>query len=104
MTVCGRNNGGFLGEEWRFPRAGIVVSYQQDYSNKQIENQKKIYENQVSQYGKLVKSIKDNKNYFSASSAADSLYYDQYQAYKTQIKQQKVHVEELADMGIPMSR
>lgn len=77
----------------------VVKSTDIDIQNKQIENQKKIYEKQVNQNAKLVKSIKDNKNYFSPSKAADSLYYSQYEEYKAQVRQQVVDVKALKEYG-----
>lgn len=77
----------------------LVKSTETDVQNKQIENQKTIYEKEVSQNDKLVRSIKNNKNYFSASSAADSIYYNQYEEYKSQIRQQTVDSRSLKDYG-----
>lgn len=58
----------------------------------QLEEQKKSYETRVSQFEKLVKSIKDNKNYFDIASNNDSLYYSQFEAYKSKIDQSQVDV------------
>lgn len=67
--------------------------------NKQLDNQRQIYERQISQYDKLVDSIKDNRNYFSSSSTEDSLFYSRYEEYKSQVKQQTVDVKSLKDYG-----
>jgi multidrug resistance efflux pump len=61
-----------------------------DVQSEQLEGQKEIYETQVSQYQKLVKSIKDDTNYFDQSNTEDSLYYSQYETYKSQVKQNEV--------------
>jgi multidrug resistance efflux pump len=61
-----------------------------DVQGEQLEGQKKIYETQIAQYQKLVKSIKDDTNYFDQSNSDDSLYYSQYEAYKSQVKQNNI--------------
>ena len=76
-----------------------VKSTDAEVQSKQIDNQKQIYEKEISQYNKLVKSIKNNRNYFSSSSSDDSLYYNRYEEYKSQIKQQAVDARELKDYG-----
>lgn len=58
----------------------------------QLEEQKKSYETKISQYQKLVKSIKEDTNYFDSAKEEDSLYYSQYEAYKSQIAQNQVDV------------
>lgn len=56
----------------------------------QLEEQKKSYETRVSQLEKLVKSIKDNKNYFDIANENDSLYYSQFEAYRSKVDQSQV--------------
>ncbi len=58
----------------------------------QLEEQKKSYETKISQYQKLVKSIKDDTNYFDSAKEEDGLYYSQYEAYKSQVAQNQVDV------------
>lgn len=58
-----------------------IKSSDNDVQKIQIDNQKQIYERQISQYEKLIESIKDNENYFSSSSAEDSMYYNRYRSY-----------------------
>lgn len=58
----------------------------------QLEEQKKSYETKISQYKKLVESIKDNTNYFDSANTEDSLYYSQYEAYKSQVAQSQIDV------------
>lgn len=65
-----------------------VKSTDLDLQGVQLNGQKKIYETQISQYQKLVKSIEDDTNYFDAASSDDSLYYNQYEEYKSQVAQQ----------------
>ena len=53
----------------------------------QLLESKKAYEIQIQQLEKLVKSIKDNKNYFDAANPEDELYYSTYESYKSQVTQ-----------------
>ena len=46
-----------------------------------------IYKKQKSQYEKLLKSIQDDKNYFSETDIDDQPYYYQYESYKSQVSQ-----------------
>ncbi len=62
-----------------------VESTDLNLQEEQLNGQKVIYETQISQYEKLVQSIKDDTNYFSASRSEDNLYYSQYEAYKSQV-------------------
>ncbi len=48
---------------------------------------KDAYEKQVEQLRLLVKSIKDNQNYFDSSEPEDELYYSTFEAYQSQISQ-----------------
>lgn len=56
----------------------------------QLEEQRKTYEERVSQCEKLVESIKDDTNYFDITKKEDSLYYSQYEAYKSQVAQNQL--------------
>ena len=51
------------------------------------KSQLEIYEKQKSQYEKLLKSIQDDKNYFSETDIDDQPYYYQYENYKSQVQQ-----------------
>lgn len=53
----------------------------------QLEDSRLAYEKQISQYQKLVKSIKDNVNYFDSASPEDELYFSTYEAYKAKVEQ-----------------
>jgi len=70
-----------------------VKSTDLNLQKQQIEGQKSIYENQIIKYRKLVKSIKNNTNYFDANNVEDNLYYSQYELYKNQVAQQNVDIE-----------
>ena len=51
------------------------------------KSQLEIYEKQKSQYEKLLKSIQDDKTYFSETDIDDQPYYYQYENYKSQVQQ-----------------
>lgn len=67
-----------------------IKSTDLDLQGEQLEGQKAIYEKQIEQYDKLVESIKDGVNYFDALNPDDSLYYNQYEAYNSQIAQNEL--------------
>jgi multidrug resistance efflux pump len=66
-----------------------VGSTELNLQDKQLKEQRKIYQKQISQYNKLVKSIQNDENLFSSSDADDNLYYSQFEMYKEQVAQQK---------------
>lgn len=70
-----------------------IKSTDYDVQQKQLEESKATYETQVSQYGRLVQSIKDDVNYFDPAIAEDELYYSAYEAYKSQIKQNELNTD-----------
>lgn len=55
----------------------------------QLEENRAYYTQQMEQYKKLVRSIKDDTNYFSATASGDSFYYSSFEAYKSQVAQNK---------------
>lgn len=55
----------------------------------QLLASKETYEKQIQQMELLVKSIKDDINYFDAADSEDELYYSTFEAYKSQINQNK---------------
>lgn len=76
-----------------------IKSADLDVQNEQLEGQKKIYETQIAQYTKLVKSIQDDTNYFDETNTEDTLYYSQFLAYKSQVDQQQVDVATYKNYG-----
>ena len=64
-----------------------VKSTDIDMQTDSYQSQLEIYEKQKSQYEKLLKSIQDDKNYFSETSVEDQPYYYQYETYKSQVQQ-----------------
>lgn len=67
-----------------------IKSTDYDMQQEQLEESKAAYEKQISKYELLVKSIKDDTNYFDASNSEDNLYYSTYEAYKSQVAQNKL--------------
>ena len=78
-------------EEGKIVQAGDVLftikSTDYNLQEEQLLANKQTYEKQIAQSELLVKSIKDNKNYFDASNPEDELYYSAYEAYKAQVAQ-----------------
>ena len=64
-----------------------IKSTDLDMQQDSIQSQLYIYKKQTSQYEKLVKSIQDDKNYFSETDIDDQPYYYQYETYKSQVAQ-----------------
>lgn len=52
-----------------------------------LEIQLAIYQTQLDQYNKLLRSVQDDTNYFDETSAEDQPYYYQYKTYKSQVAQ-----------------
>lgn len=68
----------------------VVNSAEYDLQQEQLQSSKENYEKQEKQYDKLIKSIKDDQNYFDAGNPDDSLYYNTYETYKSQVAQSDV--------------
>ena len=64
-----------------------IKSTDLDMQQDSLQSQLDIYKKQKSQYEKLVKSIQDDKNYFSETDIDDQPYYYQYESYKSQVSQ-----------------
>ena len=64
-----------------------IKSTDLDMQQDSLQSQLDIYKKQKSQYEKLVKSIQDDKNYFSETDIDDQPYYDQDETYKSQVAQ-----------------
>jgi multidrug efflux pump subunit AcrA (membrane-fusion protein) len=76
-----------------------VKSTELDLQDKQLVEQRSIYETQIEQFGRLVKSIQQDKNLFSAQDKDDTLYYNQFEMYKSQVEQQKVDTTSMKSYG-----
>ncbi|MGN0707041.1 MAG: HlyD family secretion protein [Faecalibacterium sp.] len=64
-----------------------IKSTDLDIQQSNLQSQIDIYQTQLDQYNKLLRSIQDDKNYFSETNPADQSYYYQYETYKSQIAQ-----------------
>ena len=64
-----------------------IKSTDLDMQTDSLQSQIDIYQKQKNQYEKLLKSIQDDKNYFSETDIDDQPYYYQYESYKSQITQ-----------------
>jgi multidrug resistance efflux pump len=76
-----------------------VKSTELDLQDRQLAEQRDIYEAQIEQYGKLVQSIQEDENLFSATDPGDTLYHSQFEMYKSQVEQQKVDTASLKAYG-----
>lgn len=78
-------------EEGKLVQEGDVLftikSTDYNLQEEQLLSNKENYEKQVEQSKLLVKSIKDDKNYFDPSKSEDELYYSTFEAYKSQVAQ-----------------
>lgn len=64
-----------------------IKSTDYNLQKQQLIESKESYETQIAQQEKLVKSIKDNTNYFDAGKSEDQLYYSSFEAYQSQVAQ-----------------
>ena len=64
-----------------------IKSTDYNLQEEQLLVSRETYEKQVEQMELLVKSIKDDTNYFDASDIEDELYYSTFEAYKAQVVQ-----------------
>lgn len=65
----------------------VVKSTDFDLQALQLEESQEMYESQIAKYDLLIKSIKDDVNYFDSSNSEDNLYYSIFENYKAQIVQ-----------------
>lgn len=68
----------------------VVKSLDFDLQEEQLADSEENYEEQIAQYDKLIKSIKEDTNYFDAGENKDSLYYSMFENYKAQVAQNEV--------------
>ncbi len=69
-----------------------IKSTDLDLQADQVEGQAEVYKERVQQLKKLEKSIMDNENYFDINAENDRNYYNQYEAYISQIEQNNLDV------------
>lgn len=76
-----------------------VKSTDYDLQEKQLIESRVVYEQQVSQYKRLVQAIKDDANYFDESNPEDNLYHSIFEAYKARIAQNVVDTSAYKSYG-----
>lgn len=76
-----------------------VKSTELDLQTEQITGQVEVYNENIDQLKKLEKSIMDGKNYFDITNESDRQYYNQYEAYMSQIKQNDIDVSMYKSYG-----
>jgi len=67
-----------------------VKSTDLNLQEEQLLENKASFEAKIQQYEKLVRSIKDDFNYFDKANPGDELYYSTFELYKAQIRQKEV--------------
>jgi len=77
----------------------VVQSADLDLQKIQLEKQAQIYEMQIENYNLLVRSIQENQNLFDPTKPEDSLYYSQYELYRSQVNQQTVDMATMQAYG-----
>lgn len=76
-----------------------VTSTDYDLQEEQLIETRRAYQRQAEQYRLLVKSIKEDKNYFDESKPEDSLYYSSFETYKSKVDQCKVDTSTYKSYG-----
>ena len=76
-----------------------VKSTDLDLQEKQITGQIDVYTENINQLRKLEKSIMDGKNYFDITKENDRQYYNQYEAYMSQIEQNDIDTSTYKNYG-----
>ena len=76
-----------------------VESTELNLQEEQISGQIKVYSENVSQLKKLEQSIMDGENHFDITKADDRQYYNQYEAYMSQIKQNDIDTSTYKSYG-----
>ena len=76
-----------------------VKSTEYNIQAEQLQLTKEAYEDKIEKNELLVKSIKDDVNYFNDSDPDDVLYYSAYESYKSQVKQNTIDTSTYAAYG-----
>lgn len=76
-----------------------VKSTDYDLQEEQLLENRKAYEKQISQNELLVKSIKDDTNYFDEADPEDSLYYSTFETYKSKVAQSSLDTSTYIQYG-----
>ncbi|MBE6851857.1 MAG: HlyD family efflux transporter periplasmic adaptor subunit [Ruminococcus sp.] len=76
-----------------------IKSTDLDLQKEQITGQVEVYTENIRQLKKLEKSVMDGKNYFDVTQESDRQYYNQYETYMSQIKQNDLDVSTYKSYG-----
>lgn len=76
-----------------------IKSTDLDLQQEQLQSQLAIYQTQLDQYNKLIRSIQDNVNYFDETDPDDQPYYYQYENYQSQVAQNTFDASVYANSG-----
>lgn len=76
-----------------------IKSVDFDLQKDQLVGEKEEYERKIEQQKKLEDSIKSDTNLFSSKNEYDSLYYNQYEAYKSKIEQNQINLSMMEAYG-----
>ena len=76
-----------------------VKSTDYDVQEEQLLLNKESYEKKIEKYELLVKSIKDDTNYFDQNNAEDELYHSAFESYKSQVEQNTIDTSAYAAYG-----
>jgi len=77
-----------------------VKSTDYNIQAQQLELSKESYQDKIEKNQLLVKSIKDDTNYFSDSDPDDVLFYSAFESYKSQVKQNTMDTSWRNSMGV----
>ena len=66
-----------------------IKSTDYNLQEEQLLASREIYEQQIAKSNLLVKSIQDNTNYFDSTDPEDTLYYSSFEAYQSQVAQNR---------------
>ena len=76
-----------------------VKSTELDLQENQVKGQIDLYTEKIEQLRKLERSVMDNKNYFDIANENDRQYYNQYEAYISQIEQNDIDTSSYKKYG-----
>ena len=76
-----------------------VKSTDLDLQEEQVKGQIDVYNENISQLRKLERSVMDGENYFDINKDADRQYYNQYEAYMSQIEQNDIDTSTYKNYG-----
>ncbi|SFH02107.1 Biotin-lipoyl like [Desulfotomaculum arcticum] len=76
-----------------------VASIDLDLQKEQVDKQIVTYKDQIAQYEKLLRCLRDNTNYFDSMNMQDDFYRSKYEAYESKRKQLNFNADEYKRYG-----